>query len=177
MQRTDRRRVLLVEEDRELRDETSLVLGVAGFEVLCAADSEVGLRLHRKSPAALVVLNMNTPVRDSVEAILSFKRGPDPTRVLAISGGFAEGPEYYLVLARHLGAEGVMAGPFDHKLLVKTVGSLLDEPVRSPPETLGESQVQAIFDMAERLDDAVIIARLMLGRASRPQEESVPLTH
>jgi hypothetical protein len=70
-----------------------------------------------------------------------------------------------------------MAGPFDHKLLVKTVGGLLDEPVRSPPETLGESQVQAIFDMAERLDDAVIIARLMLGRASRPQEGSVSLTH
>jgi DNA-binding response OmpR family regulator len=177
MQRTDRRRVLLIEEDPELRDETSLVLGVAGFEALCAADGEAGLRLHRRSPADLVILNMNAPVREAVEAILSFKGGAHPTRILAISGGFAEGPEYYLVLARHLGADGVMAGPYEPKALVKTVSGLLDLPARPSPATLGESQVQSILDMAERLDDAVIIARLMLSHAGAAPEDGRPLVH
>lgn len=177
MQRTDHRRVLVIEEDPELRDETSLVLGVAGFEVLCAANCEIGLRLHDRTPADLVVLNMTTPVRDSVESILAFKRGVRPPRVLAISGGFADGPEYYLVLARHLGADGVMPAPFEAKMLVRTVAGLLESPVRPTPVTLGESQMQAILDMAERLDDAVIIARLMLARPGGPPEDSAPLTH
>jgi DNA-binding response OmpR family regulator len=166
MERTPRGRVLVIEDDPEFLQIMTLALEVAGYEVVGAADGEVGLEAYRRAPADLVVVDMITPVRDGVETIVALRRTGDPVRILAISGGFATGPEYYLVLAQHLGADDVMAKPFRMADFTRTVARLLETAPRSAPTAdLCPERVAATYDLAERLDDAVIIARLLLARA------------
>jgi CheY-like chemotaxis protein len=50
-----RGRVLLVDDDDDVREMAALVLADAGYEVLCAADGAAGLRLlHEHGPASRV---------------------------------------------------------------------------------------------------------------------------
>jgi len=178
MERMDRRRVLVIEDDPEFLQAMSLSLTARGYDVVAACDAEAGLRAHETAPADLAVIDMITPVRNGVETIVALRRAGRPVRILAISGGFVTGPEYYLVLARHLGADAVMAKPFALTDLADAAARLLEAPPRADEGELTPERLEATFDLAERLDDAVIIARLMLARMEGPandEDQAPPL--
>jgi DNA-binding response OmpR family regulator len=165
-------RVLLIEDDPAFLGMMSAAFEVAGYTVLAAADGDEGLALFNQSPADLVVIDMITPVRDGVEAIVALRRTASPVSIVAISGGFCAGPEYYLDLANHLGADMVMAKPFPVTALLSAAERLLAAPDGAPRRDYSEKSLEATYDLADRLDDAVILARLLLAdRAREPADQ------
>jgi two-component system KDP operon response regulator KdpE len=109
-------RVLLVEDDRELRKTLRDALGVEGHTVLTAASLSEGLALltHAARPAAddpgidLVVLDLGLPDGDG-EALLASLRRKHSTPVLVISARQADGQKIRLLDA---GADDYLVKPF-----------------------------------------------------------------
>ena len=111
-------RVLLVEDDRELRKTLRDALGVEGHEVLTAASLSEGLALatHAGNPGGaagspgidLVVLDLGLPDGDG-EALLAALRRKHSTPVLVISARQADGQKIRLLDA---GADDYLVKPF-----------------------------------------------------------------
>jgi two-component system KDP operon response regulator KdpE len=109
-------RVLLVEDDRELRTTLRDALGLEGYEVATAASLSEGLALwtHARSGPDLVVLDLGLPDGDG-ETLLASLRRREATPVLVISARQADGQKIRLLDA---GADDYLVKPF-------SVGELL----------------------------------------------------
>ena len=119
------RRVLLIEDDAHLLQAMALAFEQAGYEVEQAVEGDEGLWLFDRQAADLVVTDIVLPGRDGMEVIRTVRRQRLHTRIVAISGGYRGGPEDYLTIASHLGADAVLAKPFRMDTLVETAKRLL----------------------------------------------------
>jgi DNA-binding response OmpR family regulator len=95
------------------------------FEVVAALDGEIGLRSFAREPTALVVTDIIMPNREGIETLLAVKKLRPSVKVIAISGGLRLGPGDFLDLARHAGADAVLAKPFKPSDLVDAAETLL----------------------------------------------------
>jgi two-component system, OmpR family, KDP operon response regulator KdpE len=109
-------RVLLVEDDRELRTTLRDALALEGYDVSTAASLSEGLALwtHARSGPDLVVLDLGLPDGDG-ETLLAALRRRESTPVLVISARQADGQKIRLLDA---GADDYLVKPF-------SVGELL----------------------------------------------------
>ena len=73
--------VLVIEDDRDIRDFVSRVLELDGYRVLQAEDAATGLRLARESQVSLIVLDLRLPRRDGWHFLE--RRGKEP-KLLAV---------------------------------------------------------------------------------------------
>lgn len=80
-------RVLLVEDEANLRASLGFILECEGFEVLVAASGEEGIARARETPPDVVVLDINLPGIDGFETCERLRRDPATrgARVVMIS--------------------------------------------------------------------------------------------
>lgn len=120
--------VILVDDDADLLRQMGTVFLAGGYQVRIAADGEAGMAALKAAPVDLVVTDIIMPVREGVETILAVKAHAPNTKVIAISGGYRVGPEDFLTLARHVGADDVLAKPFRPSALLAAADRLLRRP-------------------------------------------------
>ncbi|WP_341890459.1 response regulator [Variovorax sp. YR752] len=103
-------RVLLLEDDRELRRTLRDALAVEGYEVLTAASlaDAQALLAHAREPLDLVVLDLGLPDGDGEELLAAVRRH-ESLPVLVISARQAEGQKIRLLDA---GADDYLVKPF-----------------------------------------------------------------
>ena len=103
-------RVLLLEDDRELRRTLRDALAVEGYEVLTAASlaDAQALLAHAREPLDLVVLDLGLPDGDGEELLAAVRR-QESLPVLVISARQAEGQKIRLLDA---GADDYLVKPF-----------------------------------------------------------------
>ena len=101
-------RVLLVEDDAELRRTLRDALALEGYEMLTAASLSEGLALAANTTLDLVVLDLGLPDGDG-ESLLAALRRRESLPVLVISARQAEGQKIRLLDA---GADDYLVKPF-----------------------------------------------------------------
>jgi CheY-like chemotaxis protein len=74
-------RVLVIDDDVQVRDTVRAILERAGFEVAVAADGEEGLTLHGANPAHVVISDIIMPGKEGIETIIALRRA-HPDRIL-----------------------------------------------------------------------------------------------
>ncbi len=116
-------RVLLIDDDAEVRDMVRKALRSAGHEVIVSEDGREGAKCFRKTPADVVITDMVMPNEDGIETIKALKREFPDVRIIAMSGGSARGG--MLSAARHLGAVAVIEKPFTKTELLDAVEKAL----------------------------------------------------
>lgn len=120
-------KVLVVDDDEQVRVYISRVLTKAGHEVLLAANGLVATDIcHRQSPA-LMIIDLIMPTQEGLETIQQLRREYPDMRILAISGGGLGKPESYLRIARRLGADDALTKPILPNDLLRIVGNLLGQ--------------------------------------------------
>ena len=118
-------RVLVIDDDEQMRKLLRQVMEWAGYEVVEAEDGRAGMKMQRKLQADLVITDLIMPEQEGLETITALKNLYPAVRIIAISGGGRIGPEAYLPAAKELGADRVFSKPFDVKELAHTVKELL----------------------------------------------------
>jgi DNA-binding response OmpR family regulator len=112
-------RVLIIEDDSEIREDLAEILSEEGFQVATAANGADGLRQLRQEPCCVVLLDLMMPVLDGWG--FRAQQTKDPTiaavPVLVVSGA-SDVPQR----ARALNAAGYLRKPFGLDELVKAVG-------------------------------------------------------
>jgi DNA-binding response OmpR family regulator len=114
-------RVLVVDDDRTVREVVASYLRAAGHQVDEADDGVTGLDLMRRDPADLVVLDLMMPEMDGREMCRRLRRiGDVPVIMLSALAG-----EESRVDGFELGADDYVTKPFSPRELVLRVESLL----------------------------------------------------
>jgi two-component system chemotaxis response regulator CheY len=118
--------ILVVEDDPELLQVMGRALQATGHGVALAGSGEAGMKLFRADPPDVVVCDIVMPDRDGIELIPEMKTLSPGARILAISGRQMIGSLDVLRLAERLGADRVLAKPFEMDVLTAEVRALLD---------------------------------------------------
>jgi DNA-binding NtrC family response regulator len=118
-------RVLVIDDEEEIRAILRDILEAEGHEVLLAEDGDRGIALHRARPADLVITDIFMPGKEGIETILELQEGFPGLKIIAMSGGGLLQTLEYLRAARTLGAVRALVKPFDHDALLATVREVL----------------------------------------------------
>jgi len=118
-------RILLIDDDRELRWTLRLMLEEVGHEVLEAADGVAGVELQSRMEPELIITDIIMPEKEGIETILDLRRRDPNARIIAISGGGRLTPKDFLSAARRLGARCTLKKPFRREQLLEAIYTCL----------------------------------------------------
>ena len=150
-------RVVLIEDEPDLREIVQYNLGQAGYRVQAAGTAEAGLRLVRETLPDIVLLDLMLPDRPGTTVCTALKRDPR-TQDVPIIIVTAKGEEVDRIVGLELGADDYLVKPFSVRELVLRMSSVLRR---------GEAKEPAAVEIAElRIDrDA---HRVEVGSAEVP---------
>jgi DNA-binding response OmpR family regulator len=118
-------RILLIDDDDQLRQVLEKVLVRAGYEVVSAGNGrEAGKVLDGFTPD-LVITDLVMPEQEGLETIRSLRKTNPGLPIMAISGSVGPGSGDFLKVARLLGVNATLAKPFEPKELVAKVSEVL----------------------------------------------------
>jgi two-component system phosphate regulon response regulator PhoB len=141
-------RILVIEDEADLRQVLDYNLRQAGHDVVAAALGQDGLRLAREHRPDLVVLDLMLPDLAGTEVCKALKRDP-ATKDITVLMLTAKGEEIDRVLGFELGAEDYVVKPFSVRELLLRIQALLAR--RNPGQT--EHDAPLVFGIL-RIDEA-----------------------
>jgi len=116
------KRILVVDDEEQVRDLLTQMLEHDGFSVDTAENGEVGMAMLGKHLYDLIIIDMIMPVKDGLKLIMELVRDYPEQRILAISGGGAIKAERYLTMAGYLGDDiAILEKPFTRETLLALV--------------------------------------------------------
>jgi DNA-binding response OmpR family regulator len=119
-----KKRILVVDDNEDLRTTIQALLQADGFDVAVAADGEAALSLHRARPADVVITDLFMPDKDGIETIIELKKLYPNVKIVAMSGWTSTQGSDYLQVAREIGASVTLQKPFDPLELSRVVRQL-----------------------------------------------------
>ncbi|HEY6561259.1 MAG TPA: response regulator [Polyangiaceae bacterium] len=117
-------RILVIEDEDDIREVLAYNLRQAGFDVLLAARGYDGLRSAREAEPDLVLLDLMLPDLPGTEICRTIKQDP-ATRNIAVVMLTARGNELDRVVGFEVGADDYVTKPFSVRELVLRVRAVL----------------------------------------------------
>ena len=133
--RRTKRRVLVVDDEKDLVDLISYNLTRGGFEVLTAYDGKDALELAQREIPDLIVLDLMLPGLDGTEVARRLK-ADSRTAAVPIVMLTAKGEETDVVVGLTIGADDYVTKPFSMKILLARINTVLR---RGEPAEAGAS--------------------------------------
>ncbi len=171
------KRVLIIEDDKDIVELVRYNLEREGFQVATASDGLTGLAQLKKFPPALLILDLMLPNLSGLEICKEIRRNQTLNQ-LPILILTARAEETDRVLGLELGADDYVTKPFSPRELVARVKALLrrTEPSESPPPILqiGQFVIDPSSYRVTRAGKPVTMStlefRLLYYLASRPNK-------
>lgn len=121
----NRKRVLVVDDDPEMRGAVERILSAAGYAVDLAADGDQAIAAQRARPADVVITDVFMPTRDGLETIQFFHAQYPDLPIIAMTGGSPTGRiDEYLNVAEVAGARATLRKPFAAQALLDSLSAL-----------------------------------------------------
>jgi phosphate regulon transcriptional regulator PhoB len=132
------RRILVIEDDKDIVELVRYNLEKEGFRVLASGDGATGLAQVRKTPPDLLVLDLMLPKLSGLEICKEIRKDVSLNRlpILILS---AKGEEADRVVGLELGADDYVTKPFSPRELAARIKALLR---RAEPETSSEKPIE-----------------------------------
>jgi len=120
------KRILVVEDQEDLRGILRDLLTGSGYAVAEAADGQAGVEITRSERPDLVLMDIQLPVMDGYEATRQIKTDPDlkATPVIAVSSYAMKGDEEK---ARAAGCDHYVTKPYSPVQLLRIIRGFLGD--------------------------------------------------
>jgi DNA-binding response OmpR family regulator len=119
-------RILIIEDNEDLRESIRQEFEAEGFEVGVAPNGEEGVEMQHQTPADVVVTDLYMPGKEGLETIITLRKEYPRVKIIAISGGSSlRGRQDYLQVALDIGADRALHKPFAPERLLQAVRELL----------------------------------------------------
>ena len=139
--------ILIVDDEKDIRDMVSSYLMQEGYKVVTAVDGSHGLDVAHREKPNLIILDQMMPIMDGYEFMRSFQKESD-TPIIMLT---AKIEETDMVLGLELGADDYVTKPFSPRELTARVRSLLRRTSHTPNNAHEKIQVgDVVLDMAAR---------------------------
>lgn len=128
-EKSDKKRILLVDDDAEIIESLRYALGAKGYEILVARDGNQGLATAEREDPDLVILDMMMPKRSGFLVLEKLRRTRAvPMRVIMITANEGSRHKAY---AEMLGVDDYIRKPFAMDRLLESVDRLLNSSASS----------------------------------------------
>jgi len=117
-------RILIVDDEPELRILLSQVLENVGYEMKEAADGEEAIELLKKEKYDLTLLDIQMPILDGIKVLKYIKDHSLPTKAIMLTG-YAD--LKHAMEAKEYGAKDFIGKPYKIEDIVATVERVLQE--------------------------------------------------
>ena len=117
-------RLLVVDDDADMRLTLKLSLELAGYTVDVAANGREAIEVQRSRPADVLITDIFMPDADGFEAIDVFRAEFPRTKIIVVSGGAQFSKRDYLPDAALIGADATLQKPFEIDALLGTLKAL-----------------------------------------------------
>ncbi len=129
-------RIMVVDDDADLRDVLTYLLRRRGYTVTTAANGEMAMAMFEKEPADLLVLDVSMPKMDGLQVCRAIREvSTVPIIMLTVMGS-----ETDVVRSLETGADDHISKPFDHQELMARVEAVLRRAYRL--KTAERSEIQ-----------------------------------
>jgi DNA-binding response OmpR family regulator len=125
-----RKRILVVDDEPEVRSSLGKLLTTAGHEVILAENGREATRLVRAAPPDLIILDLFMPEKDGLEVLVELRAYRPHPPIIAMSGGGARQLDL-LPEAKLLGASRTIEKPFIPAAMLALVASALEDPQKT----------------------------------------------
>lgn len=136
MEKTEKKRVLVIEDDEDVITYLSLWLSDQGFDVDVARDGNEATEKVKERTPDLVTLDIVMPQKTGVKFYKEFKRDPryEHIPVIIITGLQQEFKRFISHRRTAPPPEGYIAKPFSQEELLETIRRVLREAAGRPSE-------------------------------------------
>lgn len=168
--------ILVVDDERDIRELVRYNLTRDGYKVECAQTGEEALRLTRSAAPDLIVLDLMLPGLDGLEVCKRLKADRQ-TASVPIVMLTAKGEDADVVAGLELGADDYVIKPFSPRVLLARVKAVLrrgEEPVEAEPAIIRRGEL--VIDPArhqvtvghEPVSLTALEMRVLIALARRP---------
>lgn len=126
------KKILIIEDNEELRPMLVGLLTDAGYLVDEAADGTTGYNLYLSGRHDLIITDIVMPDKDGLELIFALRYADPRPRIIAISGDARFGEKVYLPMAERFGVQRAFAKPVPPQTLLASVAEELAKPAPAP---------------------------------------------
>ena len=119
-------KIVVVDDEYVISKSLSFMLRREGYEVFTASNGEKALELIRAEKPALVILDLDMPVKNGYE-VLKEMRGEPPLEGIHVLVLTAKGEPLSGEILKDIGADGYMLKPFDPREVLKYIEAALRE--------------------------------------------------
>ena len=162
--------VLIVEDDKEIREGIEIYLKSQGYEVFQAADGIEGLDVIRKEEIHLAIVDVMMPRMDGIQMTMKLRESYD-FPVIFLS---AKSEEVDKILGLNMGADDYVTKPFNVEILILRMRKLIDLSKKRKAKSLIDPEPSeiAITSLDEKLvENAIKYVEANIGRCDLSVEE------
>ena len=120
-----KKRILIIDDEQQIRMMLRQAIEKAGFEVDDAPDGKEGIDCFKRKRADLVITDIIMPEKEGIETIMALRRLDPAVKIIAISGGGRIQSDDYLNIATKVGASYSFAKPFSVMELLGKINDLI----------------------------------------------------
>jgi len=119
-------RVLVVDDNADMRLTMKLLLEHEGYEVELGANGREALEVQRARPSQVLITDLFMPDADGFETIERFRKEFPQIRIIAMSGGGSSSSMRtdHLPVASEIGAHATLRKPFRIEKLLEALRSI-----------------------------------------------------
>ena len=118
-------KLLVIDDDRRVRDTIKLVMEAAGHTLAFATNGREGLARFAEFKPDLVITDILMPEKEGIATITELRKLNKSIPIIAISGGGRVGNMDFLKVAQNMGATKTLSKPFDPDELMDTIAALV----------------------------------------------------
>jgi CRP-like cAMP-binding protein/AmiR/NasT family two-component response regulator len=116
------KRILLIEDNNEIRENTSEILELDGYEVLTAENGKIGVELASSAKPDLIICDIMMPVLDGYSVLYLLSKNPETENIPFIFlTAKADRPDFRKGM--EMGADDYITKPFDDVDLLNAIES------------------------------------------------------
>jgi DNA-binding response OmpR family regulator len=139
-------RILVIDDDENVRDTIAVMLEQEGFRVFCAADGAQGLEVALKQKPDLVLVDLRLPGLNGMDICRKLRASQMKNGIIVLS---AVGDEVDKVLLLEIGADDYVVKPFGRRELLARIRALLRRTAPESPRTVSFSDTEV--DLERRI--------------------------
>ena len=133
------KRILVIEDEAQVRENIQQILEFSDFEVLSAAEGSAGLKLAKAHSPDLIICDIMMPGMDGYGVLKALRLDPT-TATIPVIFLTAKADRVDLRQGMELGADDYLTKPFEHSELLRAIESRLARQYVLQQQTLDISQ-------------------------------------
>lgn len=138
----NKNRILIVEDDKEIREGIEIYLKNQGYEVFQAANGLEGLKVIETEEIHLAIVDIMMPVMDGVTMLMKLRAMNQEFPVIMLS---AKSEEVDKILGLNMGADDYVTKPFTPMELLARVNSHLRRYTKYLSATKGANENEHVY--------------------------------